>query len=235
MADEADTPRVARRRTARRSSSRAGSSSSCCRSRVLALYALAHAAGVVLLLFIVAAVIALILNPLVSFVQRARLPRTLAVIAVYVGFFTPLPVLGFLLAGPVADQATIVRRRRPGLVDDANATLDDLQAFFDDNGIDVQIKGQSDSALASLQDQLVEGSGEIVVDHRRAAAPARRAVVLHDPRRRPVDLHAHLRAADRRARAHGDAARRRHAARTTTRRACSTRSSATSAGSCCSA
>jgi len=45
---------------------------------VLALYALAHAAGHVLLLFIVAAVIALILNPLVALAQRARVPRTRA-------------------------------------------------------------------------------------------------------------------------------------------------------------
>src|SRR3954465_14304728 len=40
---------------------------------VLALYAIAQAAGIVLLLFIVAGVIALILNPVVEFVQRAHL------------------------------------------------------------------------------------------------------------------------------------------------------------------
>ncbi|MEA2191628.1 MAG: hypothetical protein QOI73_1749 [Solirubrobacteraceae bacterium] len=130
---------------------------------VLALYALAHAAGVVLLLFIVAAVLALILNPLVSLlVQRAHLPRTLAVIGVYAVFFTALPVAGFLLSGPVADQATTFARDVPGLVDDASASLDDVQEFFDDKGIDVQIKGQSESALASLQDRVLEGSGEIV-------------------------------------------------------------------------
>jgi len=129
---------------------------------VLALYALAHAAGVVLLLFIVAGVIAMILNPLVSLLQRARLPRTLAVIAVYVAFFTALPVLGLAVAGPVGDQATSFANDAPALVDDASATLDDVQRFFDDNGIGIQIKGQSDSALSALQDQLVKGSGEIV-------------------------------------------------------------------------
>lgn len=129
---------------------------------VLALYALAHAAGVVLLLFIVAAVIALILNPLVEFVQRTRLPRTAAVIAVYVAFFTLLPFVGFLVADPVADQATAFANDVPGLVSDADAALDDVQAFFDDQGINVQIKGEDDSALRSLQDRIVEGSGEIV-------------------------------------------------------------------------
>ena len=129
---------------------------------VLGLYALAQAAGTVLLLFIVAAVIALILNPLVGFVQRARLPRTVAVITVYAAFFTLIPVLGFIAAGPVEDQARSFANDVPDLIDDADASLDDLQGFLDDKGIDVQVKGDSDSALSTLQDDLVRGSGEIV-------------------------------------------------------------------------
>ena len=50
----------------------------------------------------------------------------------------------------------------PDLVDNASTSLDDLQEFFNDKGIDVQIKGQTDSALASLQSSVVAGSGEIV-------------------------------------------------------------------------
>ena len=129
---------------------------------VLALYAVAQAAGIVLLLFIVAGVIALILNPVVEFLQRAHLPRTLAVIAVYLAFFTMLPGLGFVLASPISDQATSFANDVPGLIDDTSATLDDVQGFFDDKGINVQIKGQTDSALASVQKSIVSGSGEIV-------------------------------------------------------------------------
>ena len=129
---------------------------------VLALYALASAAGVVLLLFIVAAVIALILNPLVVLLQRTHAPRTVAVIAVYLAFFALLPFFGFLAAGPVADQASAFANDVPGLVDDTSAMLDDAQRFFDDNAINVQIKGESDSALQTLQDRVVEGTGEIV-------------------------------------------------------------------------
>ena len=50
----------------------------------------------------------------------------------------------------------------PGLVDDAGGTLDDVQRFFDDKGVNVKIKGEGESALSSLQDQIVKGSGEIV-------------------------------------------------------------------------
>jgi predicted PurR-regulated permease PerM len=129
---------------------------------VLALYAVARAAGIVLLLFIVAGVIALILNPVVTFVQRAHLPRTLAVICVYLAFFTTLVGTGFLLSQPIADQASSFADDVPGLVDDANQSLHDLQGFFDDNGIDVQIEDQGQTALATLQDRVVKGSGEIV-------------------------------------------------------------------------
>ena len=129
---------------------------------VLAIYALARAAGVVVLLFVVAAVVALILNPLVALVGRGRMPRSLAVIAVYAVFFTAIPLAVFLLSGPVSDQAASFADDVPGLIDDASHSLDDVQAFLDDKGIDVQIKGQTDSALASLQRSVVAGSGEIV-------------------------------------------------------------------------
>lgn len=129
---------------------------------VLGLYALAQAAGTVLLLFLVAAVIALILNPLVSLVQRARLPRSLAVVLVYLAFFTLIPAAGFLLADPVSGQATSFADDVPSLVDNASSSLDDLQRFFDHKGINVKIKGESDSALSALQNRLVKGSGEIV-------------------------------------------------------------------------
>ena len=57
---------------------------------LLALWALAKVAGPVLVLFIVAGLIALILNPAVAFLQRRRLPRGLAVLAVFLAFFLAL-------------------------------------------------------------------------------------------------------------------------------------------------
>jgi predicted PurR-regulated permease PerM len=129
---------------------------------ILALYVVARAAGTVLLLFVIAAVIALILNPVVAFVQRAHLPRALTVIVVYVAFFTTLAGAGFLLAGPVADQARSFQRDVPDLVDKANAALHDVQVFFDRNGVDVEVERQGETALSTLQSRVLAGSGEIV-------------------------------------------------------------------------
>ena len=129
---------------------------------IVALYIVARAAGTVLLIFVIAAVIALILNPVVSFVQRGRLPRALAVLAVYVAFFTTLAFAGFVLSGPVTDQARSFQRDVPRLVDQANGALHDVQVFFDDNGIDVEVERQGETALTTLQSRALAGSGEIV-------------------------------------------------------------------------
>ena len=129
---------------------------------LLALWGLARAAGVVLLVFIVAAVIALILNPIVTVVQRARVPRGIAVALVYLGFFAVLAVLGYFLSGPIADQVRAFQNDVPEFVDDANASLFDLQQWFDDQGVDVEIAAQGQTALETLQSDVLEGSGEII-------------------------------------------------------------------------
>ena len=129
---------------------------------LLALWALARAAGVVLLVFIVAGVIALILNPIVTVVQRARVPRGIAVAFVYLAFFAVLAVLGYFLSGPIADQVRSFQSDVPEFVDDANASLADLQRWFDDQGIDVEIAAQGQTALETLQSDVLEGSGEVI-------------------------------------------------------------------------
>jgi predicted PurR-regulated permease PerM len=76
--------------------------------------------------------------------------------------FTTIAGAGFLLAQPVADQARSFQRDVPDLVDQANGSLHDLQVFFDDNGISVQIERQGETALSTLQSRVLQGSGEIV-------------------------------------------------------------------------
>src|SRR5205085_8631166 len=72
---------------------------------LLGAWALARASGPVFLLFLVAGVTALILNPVVTLLQRLHLPRGPAVFAVYLGLFATLTGVGFLPANPVSNQA----------------------------------------------------------------------------------------------------------------------------------
>src|SRR5512132_1015234 len=127
------------------------------------LYAVAKAAGTVVLIFVAAGVIALILNPLVAGLQRgARLPRGVAIVCVYLGFFGVLVGAGILLANPISDQVTALRDDVPSITRSANERLADVQDYFDRKGINVEIKKQGQTALQTLQDKVVGGTDSIV-------------------------------------------------------------------------
>ncbi len=128
---------------------------------VLALWALAKAAGKVLLVFIIAGLIALILNPVVAFVQRSRLPRGLAVLAVYLGFFLSLAGIGFLLANPISDQVRTFSNNLPHIVDEANKTLASLQTKLNHDGIHIKLVKQGKTALQSIEGKVAKEASKL--------------------------------------------------------------------------
>ncbi len=129
---------------------------------LLALWALAKAAGKVLVIFIVAAVIALILNPAVAFLQRARFPRGLAVLTVYLAFFLMLSGIGVLLANPISNQVEAFSHDVPHLVKQANRSLSNLQETLNNSGVHFKFIKQGETALQTIQDKLVKGASTIV-------------------------------------------------------------------------
>ncbi|HEX3518746.1 MAG TPA: AI-2E family transporter [Solirubrobacteraceae bacterium] len=129
---------------------------------LLALWAVAKAAGKVLVIFIVAALIALILNPAVALLHRARLPRGLAVLAVYLAFFLMLSGIGVLLANPISNQVESFSRNVPNLVTKANHSLASLQRTLNNSGVHVQFIKQGKTALQTAQEQLIKASSSIV-------------------------------------------------------------------------
>lgn len=129
---------------------------------LLALWALARAAGKVLVIFMVAAVIALILNPLVAFLQRrVGLPRGLSVLAVYLAFFLTLAGVGFLLANPIADQVKTFAHNLPQIVEEANKQIAKVESSLNKNGIHVKLKSQGKTALQTLQAKLAKSAGQL--------------------------------------------------------------------------
>ncbi len=135
---------------------------------VLGAWATARAAGHVLLLFIVATLIALLLNPAVTLLRRARFPRGIAVLVVYLLLIVVLTGAVALLINPIGDQVSAIQRNVPSYVEDANEGLADLQAWLNDQGVDVQIAAQGRTALQTLGDRLTEGSGNVVEFTREA-------------------------------------------------------------------
>jgi predicted PurR-regulated permease PerM len=129
---------------------------------IFGLVALLEAAGRIVLLFTIAALVALLLNPFVSILRRRGVPRGLAVLLTWMGVVLVVVGVAVLLANPIADQVTKFRNSVPGLVDDATKSLDDLQTWLDKKGIEVQVQEQGQSALQTIGDNVARGSGELV-------------------------------------------------------------------------
>jgi predicted PurR-regulated permease PerM len=128
---------------------------------ILGLWALARASGSVLLILIVAGVVALIVAPLVRYLELL-LPRGLAIFIVYLGGFALLAGIGVLLASPVTRQISRFERNLPEIVHHANTELANVQTFLNQHGIHVHITQQGSSALDTLQRNVLKRSGAIV-------------------------------------------------------------------------
>ena len=129
---------------------------------LLGLWALARAAGPVLLILLAASVIALMLNPLVRRMSGGRLPRGLAIVAVYVGGVAIVAGIGVLLSNPVSTQVSRLEADVPHFVQQANKNLANLQTFLDDHGIKVEIQRQGQTALQTLEHSIQKRSSDIV-------------------------------------------------------------------------
>jgi predicted PurR-regulated permease PerM len=129
---------------------------------VLAAWTLVRAAGPVILLFTIAGLIALLLNPFVALLRRTGIPRGLAVLVVMLLLVCAVAGLGLLLANPISDQVSAFQSGVPGIVNDANRTLADFQTWLDDKGINVQVAHEGQTALQTLGENISAGSGELV-------------------------------------------------------------------------
>ena len=129
---------------------------------IVGAYLLLRAAGPVLLLFIIAGLIALLLNPFVVVLQRARIPRGAAVAIVMIGLVATLTGIGFILANPISDQVSGLQNDVPGYVDDANSELADLQDWLDRRGIEIEVKQEGETALQTIGERITGGAGDVV-------------------------------------------------------------------------
>jgi predicted PurR-regulated permease PerM len=128
----------------------------------LAAWALAKAAGKVLLLFIIAALIALILNPAVALVQRGRMPRGLAVLLVYLAFFVGLAGIGVLLANPISNQVRTFTNNLPTITNEANKKLAEFETTLNQNGFHVHIVKPGKTALQSIQAKVTKSASKFL-------------------------------------------------------------------------
>jgi predicted PurR-regulated permease PerM len=129
---------------------------------LLALWVAARAAREVVLIFVVASLIALVLNPFVDFLHRGGLPRGLAIPLTYLSLVVVLAAVGAALAQPISHQISSFQRSLPGLVREANNRIDSVQTFLNKQGVHVTLRKQGQTALQSLQAKIIKGSSSLV-------------------------------------------------------------------------
>ncbi len=125
---------------------------------LLALWVILRAAGKVIVLFIIAGLIALILNPAVALVQTRRVPRGMAVLTVYLAFFLSLAGIGFLVANPISHQVSTFSKNLPHIVEEANKTIAKFERTLHSSGISVKLKENGKTALQSLEHKVLKGA-----------------------------------------------------------------------------
>jgi predicted PurR-regulated permease PerM len=129
---------------------------------LLGLWALARAAGSVLLIVIAASTLALIVNPLVKRLERRSVPRGAAILVVYVGVVAVVIGIGVVLSDPVSTQVNHFANNVPRIIRRANRDLANVQTWLNHHGIKVQIQKQGQTALQTLEKSVIKGTGNVV-------------------------------------------------------------------------
>jgi len=129
---------------------------------LLALWVAARAAREVVLVFTVASLIALLLNPFVELLRRHGVPRGLAIPLTYLSLVIALVALGWLLAQPITNQVNSFEHHLPQITAQANKGLDNFQKFIHHLGIHVNLRKQGQSALNTLKHNVLKGSSSLL-------------------------------------------------------------------------
>ena len=128
---------------------------------LIGLYELARASGPVLPIVIIAAIVALVLNPMVRRLSR-RMPRGLAILCAYLIVLLGFAALAVVLLNPVINELTHFANNVPSLTRHANDELNSIQRFFNRHGIQIHIRHQGQTALQTLQHAVLKRSNSII-------------------------------------------------------------------------
>ena len=106
--------------------------------------------GEAILIFIIAAFIALVLNPLVHLLERIHIRRAIGVFVVYLVFIAALVGLGILVVPVLTRQARNLIHALPGMVRGARSSIERLQPLVDRLHLHFNVSAQLNSFANSL-------------------------------------------------------------------------------------
>ena len=113
-------------------------------------------------IFLIASLIAMVLNPLVSLVERAHIRRGMSVFVVCVMFAAILVGIGALLVPPISHQWRSLADALPSMPDGAQSTIDRLQSLADRIGWQIDVGAKVKEFANSLAHQIPSASRGLV-------------------------------------------------------------------------
>jgi len=116
----------------------------------------------VIFFFLVAGLIALVLNPLVHGLERVHVNRYVGVFVVYVGFVAVLALVAALVWPPVVQQLRNLTTALPGMADQAGDTIMRLQRLSDRAGLSIDVQAQLRASLTALADRVLSFTSNVV-------------------------------------------------------------------------
>ena len=120
------------------------------------------AIGQVIFIFLVAALVALVLNPLVYGLERLRVPRYIGTFVVYLAFVAVVVLVVALVWPPVVQQLRSLASALPGMSSEAGETIARLQQLSDRAGLGIDIQTQIQRALTAVADRIPQFTGNVV-------------------------------------------------------------------------
>ena len=118
--------------------------------------------GEAIFIFLVAALLALVLNPLVGMLERIRVPRALGVAVVYLVVIAVVAGVIALAIPPIDRQVRSLLDAFPGMVQQARVTLQHLQDLADRLHVRIDVAVQLQSAAKSIASTLLGASHSIL-------------------------------------------------------------------------
>ena len=147
---------------------------------LLFLWTLAGTVSHVVFLFLVAALIALLLDPIVRGLGRLRIPRGFSIAVVFLSFATALVVGAIALGVVVVDQSRDAADRITNYLTvedgrssqtDAERDVERLQSWLDDRGLErIQVREQGQNLADSLREANPEEYTSRAIDFLEGAA-----------------------------------------------------------------
>jgi predicted PurR-regulated permease PerM len=147
---------------------------------LLFVWTMATAVGHVVFLFLVAALIALLLDPLVRALGRLRIPRGFSIAVVYLTFAAAVVVAAIAIGAVVIDQSReaadrisdyLTIERGQSSQTDAERDVDRLQAWLDDHGLErIEVREQGQDFVDSLRQADPQEYTSRVIDFLEGAA-----------------------------------------------------------------